>query len=92
MHDVIEDTNITASYLLTEGFPTTIVETILSVTRNEGESYNDFILRSKLNTIGRQVKIHDLEDNMDITRLNQLTEKDLEQLNKYLKSYRALIE
>lgn len=92
LHDVIEDTNVTASYLLAEGFPPTIVEAILSVTRNEKESYDDFILRSKLNPIGRQVKIHDLEDNMDITRLNQLTEKDLERLNKYLKSYRVLIE
>lgn len=92
LHDVIEDTNVTASYLLAEGFPSTIVEAILSVTRNENESYDDFILRSKQNPIGRQVKIHDLEDNMDITRLNQLTEKDLERLNKYLKSYRVLIE
>lgn len=92
LHDVIEDTNVTASYLLAEGFPPTIVEAILSVTRNEGESYNDFILRSKLNPIGRQVKIHDLEDNMDITRLHSLSEKDLERLNKYLKAYRTLIE
>lgn len=92
LHDTIEDTDVTPDYLLSEGFPKNIVEAILSVTRNEGESYNDFILRSKLNPIGRQVKIHDLEDNMDITRLSQLTEKDLERLNKYLKSYRTLIE
>lgn len=92
LHDTIEDTDVTPDYLLSEGFPKNIVEAVLSVTRNEGESYNDFILRSKLNPIGRQVKIHDLEDNMDITRLSQLTEKDLERLNKYLKSYRTLIE
>lgn len=60
LHDVIEDTNVTASYLLAEGFPPTIVEAVLSVTRNENESYDDFILRSKLNPIGHQVKIHDL--------------------------------
>lgn len=92
LHDTIEDTDVTPDYLLSEGFPPTIVEAILSVTRNEGESYDDFIIRSKQNPIGRQVKIHDLEDNMDITRLSQLTKKDLERLNKYLKSYRTLIE
>lgn len=92
LHDVIEDTNVTASDLLTEGFPPSIVEAVLSVSRNEGESYEDFVIRSKKNPIGRQVKIHDLEDNMDITRFNQLTEKDLVRLNKYLTAYRALIE
>lgn len=92
LHDTIEDTDVTPDYLLSEGFPKSIVEAVLSVTRNENESYDDFILRSKLNPIGRQVKIHDLEDNMDITRLHSLSEKDLERLNKYLKAYRILIE
>ena len=92
LHDTIEDTDVTPDYLLSEGFPKSIVEAVLSVTRNKNESYDDFILRSKLNPIGRQVKIHDLEDNMDITRLHSLSEKDLERLNKYLKAYRTLIE
>lgn len=92
LHDTIEDTDVTPDYLLSEGFPKNIVEAVLSVTRNEGESYEDFVIRSKQNPIGRQVKIHDLEDNMDITRLRQLTEKDLKRLNKYLTAYRFLIE
>ena len=92
LHDVIEDTNVSASDLLASGFPRNIVEAVLSVTRNEGEIYEDFVIRSKQNPIGRQVKLHDLEDNMDITRFNQLTEKDLVRLNKYLKAYRSLIE
>lgn len=92
LHDTIEDTEVTAEYLLTEGFPREIVDAILSVSRNKDESYEDFIKRSRLNPIGRQVKIHDLEDNMDITRLSELTEKDLVRLNKYLKAYRYLKE
>lgn len=90
LHDTIEDMEVTAEYLLIEGFPRNIVDAILSVTRNKDESYEDFIKRSRLNPIGRQVKIHDLEDNMDITRLSELTEKDLVRLNKYLKAYRYL--
>lgn len=92
LHDTIEDTEVTAEYLLMEGFPRNIVDAILSVTRNENESYEDFIKRSRLNPTGRQVKLHDLEDNMDITRLNELTEKDVYRLNKYLKAYRYLKE
>lgn len=62
LHDTIEDTDITSDYLLSEGFSCNIVDAILSVTRNEGESYEDFIKRSRINLIGRQVKLHDLED------------------------------
>ncbi len=92
LHDTIEDTEVTAEYLLMEGFPRNIIDAILSVTRNEDESYEDFIKRCRLNPIGRQVKIHDLEDNMDITRLGSLKESDLARLNKYLKAYRYLTE
>lgn len=92
LHDTIEDTDVTPDNLLSDGFPRSIVDAILSVTRNDDESYDDFIKRARLNSIGKQVKLHDLEDNMDITRLNELTEKDLNRLNKYLKAYRCLKE
>lgn len=90
LHDAIEDTDVTVDYLLSEGFPQNIVDAILSVTRNEGESYEDFVRRCRQNAIGRQVKIHDLEDNMDISRLPQVTEKDLARLNRYIAAYKYL--
>lgn len=90
LHDTIEDTDITAEYLASEGFPPYIVEAVLSVSRIPDESYDDFVLRSMANPIGREVKIHDLEDNMDITRLQEVTPKDIGRLNKYLKAYRQL--
>ena len=87
LHDVIEDTEITPTTLLSEGFPEHIVEAILSVTKQENENYDDFVKRCSANRIGKVVKIHDLEDNMDITRLKELTENDLQRLNRYLKAY-----
>lgn len=87
LHDVIEDTEITPTTLLSEGFPEHIVKAILSVTKQENENYDDFVKRCSANSIGKVVKIHDLEDNMDITRLKELTENDLQRLNKYLKAY-----
>lgn len=90
LHDTIEDTHITTDFLLSEGFPCKIIDAILSVTRNKNESYSDFIKRCRKNTIGKQVKIHDLEDNMDISRLPQVTEKDLARLNKYIEAYKYL--
>jgi translation elongation factor EF-Ts len=48
-------------------------------------SRGSFISQSK---IALKVKIADLEDNMDIRRLDVLTEKDMERLNRYLKAWR----
>jgi hypothetical protein len=46
--------------------------------------------RCKQNPIALKVKISDLEDNMDIRRLDVLTERDMERLNRYLKDWRYL--
>lgn len=90
LHDTIEDTHVTPEFLLEQGFPKEIVDGVLSVTKREGESYEDFVVRAKKNPIGRMVKIHDLEDNMDIRRLNELSDESVERLRKYLKAYHYL--
>ena len=76
LHDTIEDTNVTAEYLRCEGFPDEIINGVLSVTKREGETYDDFVRRAAENVIGREVKIADLEDNMDIRRLKEITAED----------------
>lgn len=91
LHDTLEDTEVTLSYLEEQGFSKEITDGVLSVTRQEGETYDDFITRASKNVIGKEVKIADLQDNMDITRLSYpLKERDLERLNKYLLAYKRL--
>lgn len=85
-----EDTDITPEYLLSQGFPQYIVDGVLSVTKREGESYEDFVARAKQNPIGRVVKIHDLEDNMDLRRLDEITDEMVARQRKYLKAYHFL--
>ncbi len=92
LHDTIEDTDITPEYLINRGFPQEIIDAILSVTRRDGESYEEFVTRAKQNPIGRMVKIHDLEDNMDIRRLDTLSDESVNRLRKYLKAYHFLKE
>lgn len=92
LHDTIEDGNIASEYLLLVGFSQEVVDAVLSVSRKRGEDYFEFIQRCKANLIERRVKICDLEDNMDITRLKELTEKDIERLKKYHKAYKMLNE
>lgn len=91
LHDTIEDTDVTAEYLLAEGFPREIVDGVLSVTKREGESYQDFVAHVKNNPLGRAVKLHDLEDNLDIFRLDALTPDMAARYTKYLAAHRFLM-
>ena len=92
LHDTIEDTGVTAEYLHSEGFPDEIINGVLSVTKREGETYEDFVRRAAKNPIGKEVKIADLEDNMDIRRLQKITEDDVARLRKYLRAWQYLIK
>lgn len=91
LHDTIEDTNVTQEYLRSEGFPEEIIGAVLSVTKQKGENYEDFVSRAAANAIGREVKIADLEDNMDIRRLHEITDEDVARLRKYLRAWKYLI-
>ena len=66
------------------------VGAVLSVTRREDESYDDYVRRASANSIGREVKRADLEDNMDLRRLNELTDSDVARLRKYLRAWHYL--
>lgn len=90
LHDVIEDSDITADDLTHEGFEHAIVNRVVRMTRKEGESYMDYIKRIGEDNICRIVKMCDLKDNMDITRLEKLTDDDLSRLKKYHKAYKYL--
>lgn len=92
LHDTIEDTDVTPDYLLAEGFPREIVDAVLSVTKREGESYEDFVRRASQNHIGRVVKLRDLEDNLNALRLDHFDADMAARYNKYLAARRFLLE
>ena len=64
LHDVVEDSFITLEYLRNLGFSEEIVNAVDSVTKREGESYHNYIMRCRKNIIGRQVKFHDMMSNL----------------------------
>jgi len=94
MHDVVEDSELTLDDLRARGFSKEVLEALEAVTRRPGESgdagYAAFVERAAGNPIGRRVKIADLLDNMDLTRLAELGESDMRRLDKYLKALRFL--
>ena len=87
LHDLVEDTAWTVADLEEEGFPAEVVETIERLTRRPEESYEGFIRRVGEHPMARQVKIADLEDNMDVTRLESVGRTDADRLAKYLRAW-----
>ena len=91
LHDVVEDSEWTFEMLEKEGIPKDVMDALRCVTKlSEDEDYDHFIARVKTNPLAVKVKLNDLKDNMDITRLDQVTEKDLARLNKYIRAYKQL--
>ena len=92
LHDLVEDTEWTFEQLEQE-FPKHIIDALRCLTKiSDNEPYHDFIERVKNNPLAIKVKINDLSDNMDIRRLNSLTEKDVNRLNKYHSAYKILTQ
>ena len=90
LHDVVEDTDWTLDRLRDEGLPEEVIEAVDCLTRRDGESYQEFVGRVRTNSIARQVKVADLEDNMNLLRISRLGAKDLERLEKYHRAWSML--
>lgn len=93
LHDVVEDSDVSLDDLRKAGVSDEVLDAVDSVTKRKGESYEDFILRAGLHPIGIKIKVADLLDNMDISRISEPTAKDYERLaNKYVPSLARLRE
>ncbi len=96
LHDSIEDTFVTAEYLRRCGYPEPIIAAIEGLTKrpdeeNSDEGYLRFVRRAGQNPLSRAVKIADLQDNMDISRLTEITPADKRRRAKYARAL-ALLE
>lgn len=83
LHDVVEDSAVTLDDLRRQGYSERVVTAVDRLTRRDGESYDDFVARAAADPLARAVKIADLEDNLDTTRLAEITERDQERLARY---------
>jgi guanosine-3',5'-bis(diphosphate) 3'-pyrophosphohydrolase len=95
LHDVIEDTPVTADDLRREGFSEAIVAAVLCVTHSRDEPYADYVVRCKGNEVARRVKLADLKDNArldrTILRLDRI-EHDLARIRRYVLSHKFLTD
>lgn len=87
LHDVVEDSDITLDNLREQGYSEEIVAAVEAVSKREGEDYFDFVRRAMANPLARRVKQADLEDNMDIRRIPEITEDTHRRLARYRKAW-----
>ena len=86
LHDVIEDSSVTAEELLNAGLPETVVTAVQILSKKKGQDYQTYLKTVKSNPLARAVKLADLKHNSDLSRLETITDKDLERLEKYKKA------
>ena len=91
LHDVVEDSDVTLDALRAAGFSEIVIQAIESVTKRPGESYESFVLRAAANPIGRRVKLADLEDNSDLSRITNPTAADCERTEKYRRAIATIL-
>jgi hypothetical protein len=83
LHDVVEDTDWTLEALTREGFPRSVVRALDHLTRRDEETYDAFIERIARNRLAARVKLLDLADNSDLSRIAAPTDEDRARLEKY---------
>lgn len=90
LHDVVEDSEVTLEDLRRAGFSELVVSAVDYLTRRDGESYSAFIDRCGNHPIARAVKLADLGDNADLSRIPEVTDADIARLHKYQRAWRTL--
>lgn len=91
LHDVVEDTAVTLDDLRAAGLAEEVVRGVDAMTHREGEPYLSFVRRAAADPLARRVKEADVRHNLDLGRIPQPTERDLERIRtKYLPALRIL--
>lgn len=98
LHDVVEDSEWTLNKI-EEEFDEEVREAVACLTKDEEKReqmddttyyLTEFIPKAADNEIARKVKQADVKDNIDITRLPEVSEDDLPRLQKYQKALQQL--
>ncbi|MBY0206572.1 HD domain-containing protein [Paenibacillus cucumis Kampfer et al. 2016] len=90
LHDAIEDSEVTIEELRGLGFSEEILTAIQLLTRSTEDSYEEFIEKTTTNRTARNVKIADIKENMNISRIKNPTQEDYNRLDKYRKALERL--
>lgn len=91
LHDTVEDTALTVQEIEVVFGPETAAA-VDAISRRAGEKWVDYLDRVAANPMARQVKISDLIDNSNLSRIPHVTLKDVERQKKYNSALNRLLE
>jgi (p)ppGpp synthase/HD superfamily hydrolase len=91
LHDTVEDTTLTVKDIA-ERFGPETAAAVDAISRRDGEKWSGYLDRVAANPMARQVKISDLIDNSNLSRIPHVTLKDVERQKKYNKALKKLLE
>jgi (p)ppGpp synthase/HD superfamily hydrolase len=83
LHDTVEDTNVTIDDLVRSGFSEAVIAAVQALTKSEGETRIAAARRAVVDPIARAVKLADVADNMDLSRISNPTANDLARIEEY---------
>jgi (p)ppGpp synthase/HD superfamily hydrolase len=90
LHDIVEDTRVTYELLRGNGMTPRVVEGIRAMTKQPGQTPEEYLAQVLANPDAVRVKMADLRHNSDIRRLKGVTEKDVQRIEKYNRMYEVL--
>ncbi len=91
LHDTVEDTGLTLREIENTFGPETAAA-VDAISRRPGEEWEDYLRRVKQNEAARKVKISDLIDNSNLSRIPAVTLRDVDRQLKYNRALRYLMD
>jgi len=91
LHDVVEDTNVSMEEIEREFGPETAVA-VRAITHEKEEPWAAYLMRVKANEVAKAVKISDLIDNSNLSRLSVVKPKDVKRQAKYNRALYFLMD
>ncbi|CAN5685930.1 HD domain-containing protein [soil metagenome] len=89
LHDVVEDCAVTPD-MIRARFGDAVADAVVALTRRDDEDYDAFVVRCAENAIARDVKRADIADNLDLSRIAVVTDRDLDRVAKYRRALARL--
>lgn len=92
LHDVLEDTAVTAEALAAAGMPPSVMADVALLTRKEGQQPEDYYQMIRGTSLGaRRVKLADIADNTNVDRLALLDDATIARLTRKYAKARLLL-
>lgn len=83
LHDTVEDTDVSFQTLEEAGFSERVISAVRALTKHSGESRLEAARRAVQDPVARAVKLADVTDNMDLSRISNPSERDYARMKEY---------